>query len=151
VVQEAVATCGAILGGRRGYDEAATRAPGEASRLPYGGGWQGPIFVLTHHPEDAIPDPGVNFLNCDLAKAVETGLAAAGDKNLEIFGADIARQCIDRGLIDEFCRPPGTGDARRRRPAVRLPWHRAGALGRIRDADPAQVADVVDLRYRPAR
>jgi hypothetical protein len=46
---EYVTTTGAILGGRNGWDQAI-----DGSR-PYGGAWQGPIFVLTHHPEDAAP------------------------------------------------------------------------------------------------
>jgi len=151
VVEEMVATTGAILGGRRGYDAGAAQAPGEASRLPYGGAWQGPIFVLTHHPQDAIPDPGVTFLNCDVAEAVETGLAAAAGRNLEIFGADVARQCVDRGLIDEFSvhlAPVMLGDG------IRLfdsPGIEPVRWERIHDGDPAQTAEVVDLRYRPAR
>jgi hypothetical protein len=51
VVDEFVATTGAILAGRRGYDAAA----GDPDAAPYGGAWSGPIFVLTHHPEDARP------------------------------------------------------------------------------------------------
>jgi dihydrofolate reductase len=97
VVDEFVATTGAILAGRRGYDAAA----GDPDAAPYGGAWSGPIFVLTHHPEDAPPDPRVTFLSCDVAEAVETGLAAADGKNLEVFGADIARQCATRGLTAE--------------------------------------------------
>lgn len=31
------------------------RPPDRAGARPYGGAWQGPIFVLTHHPEDAAP------------------------------------------------------------------------------------------------
>ena len=61
-----------------------------------------PIFVLTHHPEDAQPYANFTFLNCDIAEAVETGLAAAGGKNIEVFGSNVARQCVERGLIDEF-------------------------------------------------
>ncbi|WP_405875848.1 dihydrofolate reductase family protein [Streptomyces sp. NBC_00005] len=76
VHQEAIAGLGAVLGGRRGYDAVADRHPGQAGRQPYGGAWRGPVFVLTHHPEDAIPDPGVTFLHCDVAEAVEIGLAA---------------------------------------------------------------------------
>jgi dihydrofolate reductase len=102
--EEAVATTGAILAGRRGYDAGAAVAPGEASSMPYGGKWRGPIFVLTH-PEDAAPDPGVTFLSCDVAEAVETALAAAGGKNLVIFGADLARQCVMRGLVDSTSSP----------------------------------------------
>jgi hypothetical protein len=39
----------------------------------YGGAWDGPIFVLTHHPEDAKPADGVTFLNCGPAEAVPLG------------------------------------------------------------------------------
>src|SRR5215813_9086672 len=34
--------------------------------------------------------------------AVATALHAAGGKNLEIIGADVARQCLRRGLVDEI-------------------------------------------------
>ena len=44
LIGEYVETTGAILGGRNGWDQAI-----DGSR-PYGGAWQGPIFVLTHHP-----------------------------------------------------------------------------------------------------
>ncbi|MBB2936705.1 hypothetical protein FHX82_003769 [Amycolatopsis bartoniae] len=51
--QESIAGLGAVLGGRRGYDAVAERHPGKAGEQPYGGAWRGPVFVLTHHPEDA--------------------------------------------------------------------------------------------------
>ncbi|WP_067805579.1 dihydrofolate reductase family protein [Actinomadura formosensis] len=145
--EEAVSTTGAILAGRRGYDAWARENPGRASERAYGGAWSGPIFVLTHHPEDAVPDSGVTFLNCDVAEAVETGLAAAAGKNLEIFGADIARQCVVRGLIDEFyvhLVPVMLGEG------IRLfdcPGIEPVRWERIHDGDPVQA---VDLRYRPA-
>src|SRR5690349_10431137 len=71
-----VESTGAVLGGRAGWDAFGGKA------RPYGGAWQGPIFVLTHHPEDAEPAAGVTFLSCDVAEAVRIGLAAAGGKNL---------------------------------------------------------------------
>lgn len=43
---------------------------------PYGGAWQGPIVVPTHHPEDATPAPDVTFLDCDVAEAVRIALTA---------------------------------------------------------------------------
>jgi hypothetical protein len=54
----------AVLGGRDGFN-----AYPDVS-LIYGGAWQGPMFVLTHHPEDAQPAEGVTFLNWDVAEAV---------------------------------------------------------------------------------
>jgi dihydrofolate reductase len=58
-------------------------------------GWSGPEFVLTHDPPDP-PDPAVTFLSGDI------GEAAAGGKDLEILGADVAGQCLRRGLVDEI-------------------------------------------------
>lgn len=147
ILQESIAGLGAVLGGRRGYDAMAEQHPGQASKQPYGGAWGGPVFVLTHHPQDAIPDSGVRFLNCDVAEAVKIGLAAAKGKDLEILGQDVARQCVERGLIDEFyvhLAPVMLGSG------VRLfdcPGVEPVRWARIHDGDPAQA---VDLRYRPA-
>lgn len=60
----------------------------------------GPVFVLTHRPP-AEPERGVTFLSCALAEAVATARSAAGGKNLEILGADLASQCLRAGLVDE--------------------------------------------------
>ena len=35
-------------------------------------------------------------------EAVATALSAAGGKNLEILGADLASRCLQRGLVDEI-------------------------------------------------
>ena len=72
LVNEYVQTTGAVLGGRTGWDHYP-----DASSV-YGGTWNGPVFVLTHHPEDATPADSVTFLNCGPAEAVRIGLAAAG-------------------------------------------------------------------------
>src|SRR4051794_5273522 len=58
LIAEYVETTGAVLGGRNGWDQAA----GNGAR-PYGGAWHGPLFVLTHHPDDAAPAEGVTFLD----------------------------------------------------------------------------------------
>ena len=78
LVEEYAGTTGAVLGGRDGFD-----AYPDVSGI-YGGAWQGPVFVLTHHPEDAQPADGVTFLSCDVAEAVRIGLEAAGGGNLEV-------------------------------------------------------------------
>jgi dihydrofolate reductase len=99
------AATGAMLIGRRTYEvgkrgvETASR--GKVSGEDYGGGWSGPEFVLTHRPPDP-PDPGVTFLAGDIGQAVSTARSAAGGKNLEILGADVAGQCLQRGLVDEI-------------------------------------------------
>lgn len=96
LVEEYIETTGAILGGRAGWD--AFPDPNAV----YGGAWSGPIFVLTHHPEDAQPAEGVTFLSCDVAEAVQIARRAAGDKNVEVLSPTIGRQLLERGLIDEI-------------------------------------------------
>ena len=95
LIEEYVQTTGAVLGGRDGWDVF-------DDARPYGGAWDGPIFILTHHPDDATPADRVTFLNCDVAEAARIGLKAAGGKNLEILSATIGRQLLERGLIDEI-------------------------------------------------
>ncbi|MCX2948069.1 dihydrofolate reductase family protein [Lentzea sp. NEAU-D7] len=85
---------GAMLVGRGTYEVAKRMRPEDTS---YDGG---PQFVLTHRPPEE-PDPGITFLTCDLAEAVATARAAAGGKDLEVLGADLASQCLRRGLVDE--------------------------------------------------
>jgi dihydrofolate reductase len=95
-----VAATGAMLSGRRSYD-VGQRDAGKPSGEAYGGAWDGPVFVLTHEPPGASP-ARVTFLSGDIAAAVATARSAAGDKDLVIIGADVARQCLEHGLVDEF-------------------------------------------------
>ena len=93
------AATGAMLVGRRTWDvgdKMEAEAPGSVD-YPF----TGPMFLLTHRPLDP-PDPAVTILAGDIGDAVATALAAAGDKNLEILGADVAAQCLQRGLVDEI-------------------------------------------------
>src|SRR5918998_4569675 len=91
---EVIHAPGAMLVGRGTY-EVAKRMSEEDTDYD-----AGPVFVLTHQPPDE-PEQGVTFLTCDLAEAVATARAAARGKNLEILGADMASQCLRRGLVDE--------------------------------------------------
>jgi hypothetical protein len=54
---------------------------------------------LTHR---AAADPSVRFLSGDVGAAVAAARIAAGDRDVVIFGADIARQALEAELIDEF-------------------------------------------------
>ena len=63
--------------------------------------FSGPVFVLTHRPPEP-PDPDITYLTGDIGEAVATARSAAGGKNLEILGADVAAQCLQRGLVDEI-------------------------------------------------
>ncbi|MFE5913093.1 dihydrofolate reductase family protein [Streptomyces wedmorensis] len=97
--EENAAATGAMLIGRRTYDVGARMKADEPDRTEYP--FTGPMFVLTHRPPDP-PDQAVTFLSGDIAEAVATARAAAGDKNLEILGSDVAAQCLRRGLVDEL-------------------------------------------------
>ncbi|MCW2953274.1 MAG: hypothetical protein JWQ48_2444 [Conexibacter sp.] len=56
--------------------------------------------MLTHDaPVD--PVPGVTFVG-DIDSGVAAATAAAGDKYVNILGAEVARQCLDAGVLDEL-------------------------------------------------
>src|SRR5256886_7524911 len=99
VVDQVIQTIGAVLSGRRSYDVG--RRPGlpPEFRKVYGGAWNGPVFVLTHHAPDDEEDATITFLSGDIRSAVATALRAAEGKDLLIIGADLARQCIEAGVI----------------------------------------------------
>jgi dihydrofolate reductase len=96
---EIAAASGAMLIGRRTWevgDEMEAEEPGSTD-YPF----TGRFFLLTHRPLDP-PDPNVTILSGDIGDAVATALDAAGDRNLEILGADVAGQALGRGLVDEI-------------------------------------------------
>jgi len=100
VVEDAVANLGAVLVGRRTWGEGSRKPGGEL----YGGAWVGPVFVLTHHvprPGDPLYDDPVTFLDVPIAEAVATALDAAGGKDVNLIGANLATQAVDAGLVDE--------------------------------------------------
>ena len=103
-LKEAAAATGAMLIGRRtvevGERMEASNDRGTESRGE-GYPFSGPMFVLTHRPPDP-PDPGVTYLTGDIGEAVATALDAAGGKDLQILGTDVAGQCLRRGLVDEI-------------------------------------------------
>ena len=98
-VEELIPNVGALLVGRRTFsgDDPHKGQPGEGKA--FGGGWDGPQFVLTHHPP-AEEVPGVTFVT-GLHAAVEQAAAAAGDKYVNVLGADVAAQCLRAGVLDE--------------------------------------------------
>ena len=128
---------GAMLIGRGTYEVGRRMA---AEDTTYDGGAR---FVLTHEPP-GDPEPGVTFLTGDISEAVATARKAANGKSLEILGADVASQCLQRGLVDEvlvYVLPVLLGDG------VRFS---TSDLGRI-DLEPfsnTQSGPVTMLRFR---
>ena len=98
-VAEVAAATGAMLVGRRTSDVGDRMAADDPDIVDYP--FSGSTFLLTHRPPDP-PKPGVTVLTGDIGAAVATALAAAGGKNLEILGADVAAQALRRGLVDEI-------------------------------------------------
>ncbi|MGX7678818.1 dihydrofolate reductase family protein [Jatrophihabitans sp. DSM 45814] len=100
MVDEIRDTTGAVLAGRRWHDIATQRFNGRAGI--YGGKWSGPVFVLTHTAPSDPPDKEIRFLSGPIEDVVHTAREAAGGRRLGIFGADVARQALAAGLLDEI-------------------------------------------------
>ncbi|HEY0248234.1 MAG TPA: dihydrofolate reductase family protein [Gryllotalpicola sp.] len=91
---------GALLVGWRtfGGDDPNRLDPAKAGK-PFGGGWSGEQFVLTHR-SGLSALPGITFVD-SLPGAVAAARAAAGDGYVNVLGADVARQLIETGQLDE--------------------------------------------------
>ena len=142
-VDALIGEIGALLVGNRTYggDDPHRGTPKEGKA--FGGGWDGPQFVLTHHAP-ARPVPGVTFVG-DLASAVAAAKAAAGDKYVNVLGADTARQCLDAGVLDEIVTliaPVLLGDG------VRLFDHPGGRTVRLERIGVSEARLATNLRYR---
>lgn len=98
-VAELITGIGALLVGRRSFVGDDPNRGTEAEGKAFGGGWEGPQFVLSHRPP-AADVPGVRFVS-DLAQAVTEAKASAGEKAVNVIGATVARECVDAGLLDE--------------------------------------------------
>jgi dihydrofolate reductase len=91
---------GALLVGRRTQD-VEDRIQGGF----YGGAYAGPFFVLRHDPPAEPPVvKGVSgrFLDVCIEDAVAVAQEAAGGRNVVVLGANVARQCLGAGLLDEI-------------------------------------------------
>ena len=144
-VEEVLRKLGVLLVGRRSYD-VGQRAKRPEMRKAYGGAWRGPQIVLTHAPPSAPPDETITFLSSDIHTAVETALGAARGKDVVIIGADVARQCLEAGLVDEILvhlAPVLLGDG------VRL-FARDGAAApvELETVSVTRVGQVTTLRFR---
>jgi dihydrofolate reductase len=93
-LNEVSSKVGAVVGGRGTYD-AAEAWGGENP-------WGLPFFIVTHRTDEE-PE-GANFTFVEGVKeAVEQARAAAGDKDVHVMGgADVIRQALDAGLVDEL-------------------------------------------------
>src|SRR3954451_17819562 len=99
VAEELVSRIRAILVGRRSWDGDDPHRGDPEKEGAFEGRWHGPQFVLTHRPP-AEPEPDTTFVG-DLTEALKLAREAAGDQYVNIIGADVARQCLAAGALDE--------------------------------------------------
>jgi len=143
-VAEIAAATGAMLIGRRTWDVGSKMEAEDPGSVDYP--FSGPFFLLTHRPPEPS-EPDVTILSGYIGEAVATALNAAGGKNLEILGADVAGQCLGRGLVDEilvYVLPVLLGDG--------IPFSSPG-LARV-DLEPTSSTrsrDATILRFRVRR
>jgi dihydrofolate reductase len=100
LVDDVIPRIGALLVGNRTFRGDDPYKGTDKEGKPFGGGWDGPQFVLTHHAP-ATPVPGVTFVG-GLWSGLAAAKAAAGDKYVNVLGASTARQCLDAGALDEI-------------------------------------------------
>jgi dihydrofolate reductase len=133
--RDAVARTGCHVVGRRLYD----------ITNGWGGhpGNEAPIVVLTHEPPASTPDGVPYFFFADVPDAIAKAVELAGDLDVAIAGASVARQALDAGLLDVIdvsLIPVVLGSG--------IPWF-AGAAGPVRLSDPVvrEARGVTHLRY----
>jgi dihydrofolate reductase len=94
--EAAMQSTGAIASGRKMFDVA--------------GAWGGkhplgvPVVVVTHQvPQEWLYDGSpFTFVTEGVECAIEKARQIAGDKNIGVGGAEITRQCLKLGLLDEL-------------------------------------------------
>ena len=98
MIEHEVDLLGAVICGRRTYDMS----------IPYwgDGGPTGearvPLFIPSHRAPADVPEGGVYTFVDDVDTALARSRETAGDKNISVMGADIGRQLLDAGVIDEI-------------------------------------------------
>jgi dihydrofolate reductase len=93
-MDDAMGGLGAIVGGRWTY-EAAEHWGGTNP-------WGIPFFIVTHRPGEQPPGGHFTFVD-GVAEAIEQAKVAAGGEHVHVMGgADVIRQALDAGLVDEL-------------------------------------------------
>src|SRR3954452_18633884 len=93
-LDRAMARTGAIIVGRWMYEAAGHWG----DKNP----WGIPVFVVTHRPDEEPGSGEFNFVG-GFDEAIERAREVAGDKDVAIGGgADVIRQGLDSGVIDEL-------------------------------------------------
>jgi dihydrofolate reductase len=96
------AETGAVVMGRRTFDGA-----GDPDSYAEDYEFQVPLFVVTHRPPEREPRRNeslwITFVTDGVESAVAQAVAAAGDRDVQVVGgADVIRQLLSAGLVDEL-------------------------------------------------
>jgi dihydrofolate reductase len=108
IFEESLESIGAVVMGRNMFGG----GPGPWGEDPWPGWWgdeppfHAPVFVLTHHEREPLELEGGTtffFVTDGVESALEQAKAAADGKDVSLGGgADVARQYLKAGLIDEM-------------------------------------------------
>ena len=90
-------TMGAVLMGRRTFEVGIGHWGDD-------GTFGVPCFVVSHHARASVTKGSTTFnvVSDGLESAVREAVAASGNKHVEVMGADVSRQLLSAGLIDEL-------------------------------------------------
>jgi dihydrofolate reductase len=141
-IDEVLRSTGALLVGRRTQDVEDRLQPGF-----YGGAFRGPFFVLRHDPPSEPPVvKGVTgrFIDVGIEEAVRLAKEAAAGGDVVVLGANVARQCLEAGLLDEIIvhvAPVLVGDG------VRLFDRAGGAPVTLKPISSTDEGETTVLRY----
>jgi dihydrofolate reductase len=93
-LEEAMSRVGAVVAGRWTYE--AARHWGDENP------WGLPFFIVTHRPEEE-PEGDAFIFVAGVEEAVARAVEAAGGKDVHVMGgADVIRQALEAGLVDEL-------------------------------------------------
>lgn len=99
--QEMIKNTGAVVMGRHVYEMA---DPFSWANDEYE--FQTPIFVLTHSPPAKYPEGNgrlsFTFVTDGVESAISQAKKAAGDKDVQVIGANTIQECLNAGLCDEL-------------------------------------------------
>jgi dihydrofolate reductase len=93
-LESTLSRVGAVVGGRNTYESAGHWGDENP--------WGLPFFIVTHRPQEEPPGGAFTFV-AGVEPAVEQAKAAAGGKDVSLMGgADVIRQALAAGLVDEL-------------------------------------------------
>lgn len=93
-LERVVSELGALVTGRRLYEVAHAWGGSHPAGVP--------VFVVTHQAPRTAPagTTPLTFVTDGVAGAIARAQAVAGERTVVIASANIARQCLDEGLLD---------------------------------------------------